>query len=460
MPYPNEHACRLRDPGDFTRFISQQRTATGPGEAKGKKYRAIIGVLRDTGDFADQAYRYRRTSWTEGVARSHCKAHNGKTFEAATGGKGLDNVVPMTDGTVLPIEEATPEDISAMAEQEKRLGEQQKQAERETVDLISPRNPYGTNSSYEFKGGRGAYRRAWRTFFSRVAGGAIDAESMAPIRGTIRRMAIMAARTRPVCPVRAAESIKSRNGISGPLDGEITNTAKHYSLETWKSPASADDPVRAECMDCEDINDVKRAAVAEMKRRIDDRKRRGQGNETTEELELYMFLREAEAITGAKPTAFTKKVEETKDSGEDIRERRTFSIVKVKPKQRKVMGIVYAPLQPDSDGDYMEAAEIEKASDFFMQNHQRVDEMHDFVHGVASITQNFIARAGDPDFPEGAWVVEVKIHSDEVWKKVLKGEYKAFSFAGTARRGKTRELDSRWIDDEGNFVNPYEEEAA
>lgn len=77
-PYPNEHACRLRDPGDFTpgSFRSTERTSGG------KKYRIISGRLKEEETMTEQAYRYNKEVWEAAQARTHCKEHDGK-FEAA-----------------------------------------------------------------------------------------------------------------------------------------------------------------------------------------------------------------------------------------------------------------------------------------------------------------------------------------------------------------------------------------
>ena len=145
--------------------------------------------------------------------------------------------------------------------------------------------------------------------------------------------------------------------------------------------------------------------------------------------------------------------------------RRTW-VAKINAKERKVMDAVYAPMVPDSYDEFMTAPEIRKMADWFMGNHvgTGIDEMHDYRPGVARVTQSFIARANDPDgFPEGAWVIEVKVLDDKVWKRVKSGEYKAFSFSGSAEYGKkTQTLESDWADDDGNYVNPYykDEEAA
>lgn len=79
-PYPNEHACRLREPDGFQEgsFRRSQRTHDG------KKYSVIMGRLKGEDTLTDQAFRYHKETWTEGQAESHCNDHDG-AFEAASG---------------------------------------------------------------------------------------------------------------------------------------------------------------------------------------------------------------------------------------------------------------------------------------------------------------------------------------------------------------------------------------
>jgi len=76
QPYPNEHACRVQDPGRYERFARKEF------EHEGKKYYAIIGFFKDGGSEV-QSYRYPKDVWTQAQAAEHCKEHDGKTFEAA-----------------------------------------------------------------------------------------------------------------------------------------------------------------------------------------------------------------------------------------------------------------------------------------------------------------------------------------------------------------------------------------
>jgi HK97 family phage prohead protease len=74
-PYPNEHACRLRDPDQYDTCRRGQR------ESDGKKF-YVIYCKKGDGPMEEQAYRYPKDTWTVAEARAHCGEHDG-SFEAA-----------------------------------------------------------------------------------------------------------------------------------------------------------------------------------------------------------------------------------------------------------------------------------------------------------------------------------------------------------------------------------------
>lgn len=76
MPFPNEHSCRLRQPGEFKKG-SFRRIKLSDG------LDAIIGRLKGKTSTTTQALRYAKTKYTEERARTHCKKKKG-SFEAAS----------------------------------------------------------------------------------------------------------------------------------------------------------------------------------------------------------------------------------------------------------------------------------------------------------------------------------------------------------------------------------------
>lgn len=114
------------------------------------------------------------------------------------------------------------------------------------------------------------------------------------------------------------------------------------------------------------------------------------------------------------------------------RKRHNKIVVKSESK-RIVYGEVYAPMQIDTDGEAMTAAEIEKMAHSFLMRGgtSKIDVQHDYAESGCHIVESFIARKNDPDgFLEGAWVLGVKVVPDELWEEVQKGELNGFSFAG------------------------------
>jgi len=75
-PYPNEHACRLKDPDNYEKFARKNCAA----KHDGKCIDHIYGIKEGKSEL--QAMRYDKEIWTEGDARSHCKDKEG-TFEPA-----------------------------------------------------------------------------------------------------------------------------------------------------------------------------------------------------------------------------------------------------------------------------------------------------------------------------------------------------------------------------------------
>lgn len=92
MPYPNQHACRLRDPGDFQEgsFRTMHR------DHEGKQYAVIVGKLKGESAMTEQAYRYDKETWTAGAAKNHCDSHDG-SFVAAD-----DRPGPNEENTMYP----------------------------------------------------------------------------------------------------------------------------------------------------------------------------------------------------------------------------------------------------------------------------------------------------------------------------------------------------------------------
>ncbi len=77
MPFPNEHSCRLHDPGNYDRFARKNCEE----KHDGKCIDVIYGIKDDKSEI--QALRYPKKVWDEEDARKHCSSRDG-SFEAAS----------------------------------------------------------------------------------------------------------------------------------------------------------------------------------------------------------------------------------------------------------------------------------------------------------------------------------------------------------------------------------------
>ena len=114
-----------------------------------------------------------------------------------------------------------------------------------------------------------------------------------------------------------------------------------------------------------------------------------------------------------------------------------FSEIKKVDEQKQIaFAEVYVPGVLDSQGEYMVGEEIEKMAHEFLRegNVTAVDTEHDLKENGSYVVESFIARKGDPDFIEGAWVVAVKIPDPEIWQQVMEGNINGFSMYGRTKK--------------------------
>lgn len=88
MPYPNEHAARVRDPGDFEKGSFRSKTLPKGEDGKGG-VRMIIGRLKGETTTTAQSYRFPADLYTPEEAKAWLKENDVKyiAFEQATGEK-------------------------------------------------------------------------------------------------------------------------------------------------------------------------------------------------------------------------------------------------------------------------------------------------------------------------------------------------------------------------------------
>ncbi|WP_139491781.1 XkdF-like putative serine protease domain-containing protein [Brevibacillus dissolubilis] len=116
-------------------------------------------------------------------------------------------------------------------------------------------------------------------------------------------------------------------------------------------------------------------------------------------------------------------------------QKRVRLLTKQTDEQKLVYGVVYQPDVVDSQGDYMTAAEIERAAHHFMANYRQIDRQHNFEAGYGTVVESYVApddlEVGGQVIPRGSWVLVTRA-SDEMWDEIKRGNITGYSMGGTA----------------------------
>lgn len=103
-------------------------------------------------------------------------------------------------------------------------------------------------------------------------------------------------------------------------------------------------------------------------------------------------------------------------------------------RKRITLGIVYPAWEVDLQGQYGTSDQVEEMAHGYLARGGAVKLMHQhsqMTDGKApgQIVQSFIARPGDRDFPEEAWVAATQWHP-EVWPDVVAKRLRGYSIGG------------------------------
>src|SRR5690606_15432934 len=107
-----------------------------------------------------------------------------------------------------------------------------------------------------------------------------------------------------------------------------------------------------------------------------------------------------------------KKFFLTKAEEKPVFEKQVRILTTADDEQKLVYGVVYEPDVEDSHGDFMTAAEIEKAAHGFMKDARNIDKQHNFEAGFGEVVESYVAPAditvGDETITKGSWVLVTK----------------------------------------------------
>ena len=128
-----------------------------------------------------------------------------------------------------------------------------------------------------------------------------------------------------------------------------------------------------------------------------------------------------------------------------------FKIVKIDKAEQIVGGIIYAPQEVDSQGDYTDEKEIQKAMYKFMEKYakdsKRIKIQHQGRNYHFPILEVFQpeedTKKGDQTVKKGAWWLMLKVPNKTIWNLVEKGRLTGFSLGGTAVQGKPEDPEKK-----------------
>lgn len=112
-------------------------------------------------------------------------------------------------------------------------------------------------------------------------------------------------------------------------------------------------------------------------------------------------------------------------------------------REGKVYGVVLAPDREDSQGDVLDAPEIEKACHDFMVESRKADVQHNEVQAGAHVIENYIApqdlefalaAGGTEKVVKGSWVQGWQITDPVLKQEVDEGKRTGFSIGGSGVR--------------------------
>ena len=135
------------------------------------------------------------------------------------------------------------------------------------------------------------------------------------------------------------------------------------------------------------------------------------------------------------------KEEREKIKFSKAKERPIFRFIKLDPQQQIIGGVIYGPSELDSQEDYTDSAEIQKAMYKFMEsyakNTSRIKVMHKGRSYEFPILESFQPeqdiQKGNDTIKAGAWWMLIKVRNKAIWDKINAGELTGFSIGGTAR---------------------------
>ena len=122
---------------------------------------------------------------------------------------------------------------------------------------------------------------------------------------------------------------------------------------------------------------------------------------------------------------------------EPVQKSLTATFIKADNEQQLVTGIVLEPETVDAQGDIISAEVIEKAAHSFLAKSRIIGKQHK-GKALADVVESYIApeetKIGEQVVNKGTWIMSVKVHDDNLWEEVKRGEITGFSIGAMGVR--------------------------
>ena len=118
----------------------------------------------------------------------------------------------------------------------------------------------------------------------------------------------------------------------------------------------------------------------------------------------------------------------------------TMTVIRIKQlneDEQIAYGVVYEPGVLDTDGEFMTPEDVALMEERFRRKMQAgqdvIDRMHDNVPVDAEPLDSFVSDGTD-GWPEGAWVLGIKVNDPAIWDDIKSGRLNGYSFEAATKR--------------------------
>lgn len=153
----------------------------------------------------------------------------------------------------------------------------------------------------------------------------------------------------------------------------------------------------------------------------------------------YWKLGVPDALEARKKLAAILNKVQKRDAADSVSK---IAVFKLDDEKHLVYGIVYEPNETDTQGDYANAEDIEKACHKYLAQYDgAIGIMHQVPAPMCRLVENYLAPVdfeikgpyGTQKVKKGSWIIAVYVPDDKLWSMIKSGDFSGFSMQGEAK---------------------------